>query len=226
MRQGWTTQPKPRAMPSLEKEASNTRQQVLLSFMSDPYCSAELIHGNMALALGILRKAECSVAVLTKGGTRCLKDIHMFQDWPGGRVKVGATLTFESEVASREWEPGAAVPADRIEALRQLHKAGVSTWASIEPVIDPVQSLAIIEAALPYVDAYKVGKWNGDKRANAIDWAAFGKSAIEKIRNAGKQLYVKVDLRPYLEPGYLTEAEIDTETLTLPDRPIPQDTLF
>jgi hypothetical protein len=100
-----------------------------------------------------------------------------------------------------------------------LHNAGIKTWASIEPVIIPSESLAVIEASLPYCDAYKVGRWNHDARANAIDWAAFGKAAVDMIRSAGKRLYVKHDLRPHFPAGYLTAQESDMNSLSLPDRP-------
>lgn len=218
-RGSWCTTPRPRDLRGLDREAAQARRQVLMSFMADPYCSAELQHGKTREALGVLSAARCSVAVLTKGGTRCLRDLEMFRRWPDCRVKVGATLTFRDSALSRQWEPGAADPCDRIAALRELHEAGVMTWASIEPVIVPSESLAIIEASLPYVDAYKVGRWNHDARANAIDWAAFGRSAVDMIRAAGRRLYVKVDLRPYFPAGYLTTAETDDDTLTLPDRP-------
>ena len=117
------------------------------------------------------------------------------------------------------WEPGARTFPDRLLALHALHDYGIQTWASIEPVIDPAESLAVIGESLPHVDAYKVGRWNHDARANAIDWPAFGRAAVEMIRAAGKRLYVKADLRAHLEPGYLTAAECDLDALTLPDRP-------
>jgi len=145
--------------------------------------------------------------------------LDIFKAWPESRIKVGATLTFNSDDLSREWEPGAATPADRVDTLRQLHNAGVETWASIEPVIVPSESLAIIKASLPYCDAYKVGRWNHDERSNAIDWTAFGKAAVDMIRAAGKRLYVKHDLRPHFTAGYLTEQESNMDSLTLPDRP-------
>jgi len=109
--------------------------------------------------------------------------------------------------------------AQRQAALRTIHESGVMTWASIEPVIEPAESLAIIEASLPYVDAYKVGKWNHDTRANVIDWASFGKAAVDMIRGAGRALYVKIDLQSHFEDGYLTPEETDMESLSLPDRP-------
>ena len=148
-----------------------------------------------------------------------MDDLGLFTAWHQGRVKVGATLTFNNESISRQWEPGARSTEDRLAALRILHDAGVKTWASIEPVIVPSESLAIIEASLPYCDAYKVGRWNHDARSNAIDWQAFGKSAVDMIRAAGKRLYVKVDLRPHFRDGYLRPEECDIDALTLPDRP-------
>jgi DNA repair photolyase len=219
MRGDWGEVARPRNLTGLAKDAAKASRQVLLSFIGDPYCLKEMKYHNTCRALHVLRAERCSVAILTKGGSRCLDELALFEYWPDGRIKVGATLTFWSPAASREWEPGAASPVDRIDMLRELHAAGVKTWASIEPVIDPLESMAIIEASLPYCDAYKVGRWNHDARADAIDWPAFGRQAVDMIRAAGKALYVKADLRPYLPDGYLTPAECDMDTLTLPDRP-------
>jgi len=117
---------------------------------------------------------------------------------------------------SSEVETGAASPSDRIEALKVLSQAGVKTWASIEPVIDPEESLAIINASLPYVDAYKVGKLN--HKENSTDWKSFGVRAVEMIRGAGKPLYVKVDLRSFFPVNFLREEEIRADVLNLPSR--------
>jgi len=121
-------------------------------------------------------------------------------------------------------EPGAASPEDRVDALRQLHNAGVKTWASIEPVIDASESLAIIEKSLPYVDGYKVGKLN--HRKSDVDWVSFCFKAVEMIRSAGRALYVKDDLREFAPQGFLTPAECCMETLTLPDKPNVQELLL
>ncbi len=221
----WTRDAKPRDLNGLAKESAKASSQILLSFMGDPYCAAETQYRNTRLALGVLHQARCSVAILTKGGTRCLVDLPTFSSWPDRRIKIGATLTFNSSALSRLWEPGAADPGNRVEALRKLHEAGIKTWASIEPVIIASESLAIIEASLPYVDAYKVGRWNHDKRSNVIDWQAFGISAIEMIRKANKKLYVKVDLRDDLPKGFLQSDECKQDALSLPDRPTTK-TLF
>ena len=227
MRGAWGTEAKPRNMSAaiLQREARQSAKQILLSFIADPYCSGEQTHRKTRAALNVLASERCSVAILSKGGSRCLDDLDIFKAWPESRIKVGATLTFNSAALSSEWEPGAATPADRVDTLRQLHNAGVETWASIEPVIVPSESLAIIEASLPYCNAYKVGRWNHDARSNSIDWAEFGKAAVDMIRAAGKRLYVKHDLRPHLPDGYLTSQESDMNSLSLPDRP-KERTLF
>lgn len=218
MRGSWSDNAKPRNLYGLEVEASKISRQILLCFMSDPYCSADIIHRKTEQALNVLKSQACSVAILTKGGTRSLRDISIFTSWPEYRIKVGATLTFVSREKLAEWEPGAATYEDRIAALKTLRDAGVKTWASIEPVIDADESLAAIENSLAVVDAYKVGKWNHDRRAEKTDWKDFGKRAVDAIRRAGKKLYVKDDLRPFFPSGYLTKEECDANSLELPER--------
>jgi len=218
--------PRVRNLAGLDKEAAKADKQILLSFMSDPYAPFEELYRNTRRALEVLHDARCSVAILTKGGTRCLDDLDMFQSWPDGRIKIGATLTFIDPRASLRHEPGAALPIDRLNALVRLHTAGVRTWASIEPVIEPPESLAVIEVSLPFVDGYKVGKLNHHASANLIDWLAFGSRAVAMIRAAGKALYVKHDLRAAMPGFQFRDEETKPETMFLPERPQLQESLF
>lgn len=213
----WNSTPVPRNLTGLAAEAAKAARQIMLCFVGDPYCAAEQTHRNTRAALSILKSARCSVAILTKGGGRCLDDLDLFRSWPGGRIKIGATLTFFGKSTSAHYEPGAALPGDRLDTLRQLQLAGIHTWASIEPVIDSGESLAIIEASLPYVEAYKVGKLNHQK--STIDWNAFCVNAVEMIRKAGRKLYVKDDLRQFAPVKFLYPEECSPETVFLPDRP-------
>jgi len=207
----------------LAADAAQAARQVLLSFLSDPYGPIEMAARHTLAALRVLHENRCTVAVLTKGGTRCLRDIELFRTWPDRRIQIGATLTFASASESRRYEPGAALPDERIEilaalrAIDKLSQVGVRTWASVEPVIDAAESLAIIERSLPYVDAYAIGKLN--HQASDVDWLSFGARAIAMIRETGKRVYVKHGLR-WAMPGFEFRAsECDPETIVLPDRP-------
>ena len=215
-RGNWGKTPVPRNLDGLDAAAARSDRQILLSFMADPYCLAELTEKNTQRALLVLAAKRCSVAILTKGIKRSLCDFELFCTWPDRRIKVGTTLTFLSAALSREHEPFADEPRDRIKALQFLHESGVRTWASIEPVIIASESLAIIEASLPFVDEYRVGKLN-HRRSN-VDWADFGRRAVEMIRGAGKGLYVKAALRAHLPEGFLTDDECDMDAFELPRR--------
>jgi hypothetical protein len=168
------------------------------------------------MALGILAAAGCSVAVLTKGGTRCLRDFDLFQSWPGGRIKVGASLTFDDKMKSEANEPGAAPPDDRLDALEYLHRKGIRTWVSAEPVIEGDESLWMIHRSLPWVDEYALGAISGT-RSN-VHWERYLGRATEMLWRAKKRFYVKEALR-LLAPGVeLSKEERDSETLFVEDR--------
>lgn len=213
---GWGKTPKTRDLRSLAKEAAKASEQILLSFVTDPYADGgDVLDGVLA----ILSKAGCSVAILTKAGTAPLRHLDVFKTWPGGRIKVGASLTFLSESKSREWEPGAALPVDRLLGLADLKEAGIRTWASCEPVIEPAETLGIMEAAAPFVDDWAVGKLSGDPvREKSIDWPAFAARAIPLARTSGR-LYVKNDLRAAIPAGLLRPEECRPETIRVEPRP-------
>ena len=180
----------------IEKEApAYAGREVHLCFTCDPYQPIEKEHRLTRQTLEIFTRHGVQARVLTKGGKRCLDDLDLLRC---NRAVVGATLTFLDDRDSLQWEPNAASPASRIAALQALHRAGVSTWASLEPVIDPEQSLEIIRRTHPFIDEFKVGRWNHDKRANAIDWLTFGLQAIELLERYGKRYYIKDDLKKYL----------------------------
>jgi len=73
-------------------------------------------------------------------------------------VSVGFTLTGRDDL-----EPGASTNLGRIRAMKELHSAGISTWASIEPVIDPDLSFEMIREMAGFCDHYKIGILSGKK---------------------------------------------------------------
>ena len=211
--------PRKDILQAVEKEAakrSGTDKQVLLCFSGDPYCRKDEEYRTTRSILKILLENRIPVAILTKGGTRCLQDLDVFKKF-GRHIKVGATLVFIKKKDSEEYEPDAAPQEDRLKALKTLHAYKIRTWASFEPVIDTGQSLFLMKETLPYVDEYKVGKINQygslDKK---IEWEPFLRMAIEILRNAGKPFYVKEDLRERCPKVRLTADEKDMNRLLVP----------
>jgi DNA repair photolyase len=129
--------------------------------------------------------------ILTKAGTKATRDFDLYFEG----CRFGCTLTFDNDVDSLKWEPGAALPRDRIEALKQAHDQGINTWAVLEPVIVPSQSINLIEQTHEFVDYYWVGKLNHnpDLEKN-VNWAEFLGEAKALLKSRDKDFGVKWQL--------------------------------
>jgi DNA repair photolyase len=214
-REDYTSAEAPRAdiIEAFRKDAEKLdgSQQVLLSFLGDPYCPAEEEHRLTRQALEICLELQIPVAILTKGGERCLQDLDLFRAF-GPHIKVGQSLTFDNLISSRNLEPGAARPDQRLKTFEALHVNHVPTWASMEPVIYPRQSLKMIEASLPYCDEYRLGKINHDPtRENSTDWRGYLEEALSLLRPLGKKIYVKNDLGDRAGDIHVRDNEIDQD---------------
>lgn len=204
-------------LKNLEKQLKkdNITKQVLLSFTADPYCKK---NDELQAARGVLEllcKYDIPIAILSKGGGRILQDLDIFKKFKN--IKVGASLTFIYKNDSLKMEPGAALSEDRINTLRILSENKIKTWVSLEPVIDPEQTLRIIEMTHKFVDHYKIGKLNHNKKhEDKIDWALFLKNAVILFRKYNKKFYVKEDLLKFSTPEVqLNKNETDKDYLCL-----------
>lgn len=173
--------------------AAHRGKDLFLCFTCDPYQPDELKTGMTRRVIELCHGSGVRVVLLTKGGAHSERDFDLLSDRPE-LSSYGATLTFISASDSSAWEPGAAPPEERMDVLSRAHGRGIPTWASLEPVIDPAQSLEIIDRCKDFVDVFKVGRWNHDLRANAIDWTAFGREAVRLLDGYGKKYYIKKDL--------------------------------
>jgi len=188
--------PRPGVIEALEKEAKRLKgdkREILLSFTSDCYQPLEQELELTRQALKILMAHGLTVTVLTKGGSwGIIRDMDLLKRNPLNAWSV--TLTFDNPADSLQWEPQAALPEDRIESLRIAHAAGIKTWVSFEPVIDPEAVYRLLDKTHEFVDLYKVGKWNHDKRAKAVDWREFREKIEAQLISLGKAYYLKNDL--------------------------------
>ena len=146
------------------------------TFVSDP-CLPETIDLTwrcitFALSQGV------PVQVLTKradwlGHPAVQEALTKYPD----NLKVGFTLTGRDDL-----EPNASPNAERIEAMRKLHdELGVTTWASIEPIITPSLSFSMITQSMSFCDHYKIGIRSGQREYTPGDIRDF----IRKVTGLG-----------------------------------------
>jgi hypothetical protein len=194
--------PRPDFIRQLTKDASKYQaagitEQVMLSFTTDPYHP-----GDNALTretLEVLREHGMGFCTLSKGGTRALRDLDLFRH---ERDAFASTLTTLDDAFSRKWERGAALPGDRLAALRQFHDAGIFTWVSLEPTLDVEAAQAIVRETHLYVDLYKVGRANYLPMTRTTNWQDYTLRMVDLLQKLDSAAYIKRDLQPYLPEGY------------------------
>ena len=194
--------PRPNVLDLLAKDAWKYRacgitEQVMFSFTTDVYNPHDTSITRRSLE--IIQEHGLGVCVLTKGGSRALRDIDLFRT---DRDAFASTLTTLDDAFSRKWEPAAALPEDRIKTLRQFHQRGIFTWVSLEPTLDCESSLAIIESTHGFVDLYKIGRANYLPMTSNTDWESYTHRIIEVVNRLGVKHYIKKDLQKYLPEGY------------------------
>jgi DNA repair photolyase len=166
--------------------------RVHLSHFCDPYDCGRSDNSQIRKALELFKKYHNPFQILTKGGTRAVRDFDLYFEG----CRFGCTLTFDNDIDSTTWEPGAALPADRIDALKQAHERGIETWVCLEPVIKPEQTLHLIELTHGFVDFYWVGKLNHYPEQEAkIDWAKFLADAEDLLRSLDMKYGIKYQLK-------------------------------
>lgn len=209
------------------KKHQDSPKQVFLSFLTDPYSHFNNETKLTRRVLEILLEYRIPVSILSKGGHNVLQDLDIIKAF-GPNIQVGGSLTFTSDTDTLKWEKNSSLPAERFETLRTLHENGVRTWASMEPVIYPEQSLEIMELTAGYVDSYKIGKLNHFPRhEEKFDWTKFLNDSIGQMRKHDKLFYIKNDLSLFANhETFLHEHERDMDFMAIPNRFGQQIELF
>lgn len=173
-------------------------EQVFITFSSDPFHPGDVTPTLDAMCM--IAGGGMAVCTLSKGGTKAVEYAGLYRP---DRDAYAASLTSLDDDFSRMWEPDAALPGDRIAALKTFHERGIFTWVSIEPTLSTEHSLAVIRETASFVDHFKIGKANYVKKvSDAIDWEAYTLHVIDLCERLGVSHYIKRDLQKYLPPGY------------------------
>lgn len=172
---------------------SDDESRVLMCFTCDPYQGNEEFNHITTEAIELLNEADRPFSILTKNGKRASRDFHLYRKCD----HFGSTLTFCNYNDSMRHEPDADPPMERIEAIKLAHGFGIYTWVSMEPVIDPGQSLRLIQATMKYVDKYMIGKIN--YQHSDVDWKKFVRDVEFLFRDCTEKLVLKSSLLKYKE---------------------------
>jgi len=169
---------------------------ILLGFVCDPYCHFEASSQLTRHSINILHSHNLNVSILTKGGSRATRDFALLTHLD----RFAVTLTFLRESDSLIWEKYAATPFDRIMSLRLACERGIPTWVSLEPVIDPDQTLQLLRLTKDFVGCYYIGTLN--HRKSPFDLYRFGLALADVLTGTGVHYCIKSSLMPYMPPGF------------------------
>jgi DNA repair photolyase len=132
------------------------RGYVMLSSVTDPYQPLEKKYALTRRCLEILLEHQFPVGILTKSPL-VLRDLDLIGQFDD--IEVGMTITTEDEEIKKVFEPGAPPIAARIQALKELHDRGVSTYAFIGPLLP--QNPEILAAKInPHADSVLIDRMN------------------------------------------------------------------
>lgn len=210
----------------LEKEISkyrNSEKQVFMSFTTDPYNPIDIEQKLTREALKLFLENKIPVSILTKSGLAALRDLDIMKEF-GEHFKIGASLTYDNDHDSNRIEGGAALPKERLQMLKTFHEAGIRTWVSFEPIMQPDQTLNLLKQSINFVDEFQLGHLSGDKRQ--FDWTGFLSEAVAILRENNKDFYVKDTLRNSAKVELMPK-EYDLDYLTLkPFEVMEQESIF
>ena len=156
---------------------------LLLSSVTDPYTPLERKYENTRHILERLSGTKASVQILTKSNL-VTRDIDLFRQFEN--IQVGISMNSLNEGFGKLIEPRASKPQDRLDALKTIANAGISTYVFISPLFPKISDWQnIIEAAVPFTSDFRFENLN------------FRGHNISRIMNLVKRRYP--ELRDYYD---------------------------
>lgn len=119
----------------LSRELRGLNGTIGIGTVTDPYQYAEKRFLLTQRCLEILRADDFRIHLHTKSDL-VLRDADMISSMRG---EVGVTITSLDDRCSKITEPGAPLPARRLEALERLTETGIDTYALVGPVLNHLE---------------------------------------------------------------------------------------
>jgi len=123
---------------------------IFFSSATDPYQYLELKYRISRQCLTELLKYKPAKITMHTRSHLILQDVDLLKQF-GDSLRVGVSITTDSESVQREFEPGAPSIARRLELLRGMREAGIRVHASLSPLLpcDPERLVSVLK---PFVE--------------------------------------------------------------------------
>lgn len=156
------------ALLTFEKELMKNLEEIrkhglFFTFTSDPMLDNTRKLTIQAVDFAIRNDINCKILTKRADFIDSLPQWWFYKEYRGN-IAFGFTLTGHDEI-----EPGASTNAERIEAMRKLHRMGFKTFASIEPIVDLDSSAKMIFETRKFCDLYKIGLMSGKRKYTPED---------------------------------------------------------
>ena len=134
----------------LEKEINRKKKAtVWISGVCDPYQPLERRYELTRECLRILVRHDWPVVVQTRSPL-VLRDLNVLKE--ANSVEVGFSVTTADDSIRRLFEPDAPPIAARINALGELHRSGIRTYAMIAPLLPGAEKLTeLLAGTVDYI---------------------------------------------------------------------------
>lgn len=133
-------------------------QPVFLSSVTDPYNPFEHKYRVTRRLLEQLVSCKAQVSILTKSAL-VIRDIDLLKQLP--TCEVAFSFSTVDEQVRKQLEPGTSRTAEKIDALKTIHQAGIFTAVMAAPLLPGISDWkAIVQATAPYVDEFRFDSLN------------------------------------------------------------------
>ena len=148
--------------PDLLKHEINRKPpgRVWVSGVCDSYQPLETTYELTRKCMEILIKYGWPITVQTKSPL-VLRDIDLFRK--SDKIEVGLSVTSAADEIRKLFEPSAPSINERLKALKELHLAGIRTYAMIAPMLPGAEGLAAqLSGKVDYVLVDRMNYHYGD----------------------------------------------------------------
>lgn len=130
----------------------NDARCIFISTVTDPYQPIEATQLKTQKALMALKDFPYKVSILTKNAL-VLRDIGIFKQMP--HVEVGMSIATVDEKFHHIMEKNTSPIQERLNTLKKLHEAGITTYIFICPIFPKLTNYKkIIELSKDFTDYY------------------------------------------------------------------------